>query len=56
MRLKVSADKLELRQSYIPALFPYLVGPLMTNGVVSTFALGILSDGLTGIVVAERGR
>jgi replication factor C subunit 1 len=34
MRLKTSADKLELRQSYIPALFPYIVKPLMTNGVV----------------------
>lgn len=35
MRLKVSADKLELRQSYIPALFPYLIKPLMVSGVVS---------------------
>jgi hypothetical protein len=34
MRLKVSSDKLELRQSYIPALFPYVVKPLMDEGVV----------------------
>ncbi|KAI0092881.1 DNA replication factor C, large subunit [Irpex rosettiformis] len=33
MRLKTSADKIELRQSYIPALFPYIVRPLMDNGV-----------------------
>ncbi|KAI0337342.1 DNA replication factor C, large subunit [Trametopsis cervina] len=33
MRLKTSADKLELRQSYIPALFPYIVKPLMDEGV-----------------------
>lgn len=48
MRLKVSADKLELRQSYVPALFPYLVKPLMTNGVVSRFIsmLGFLSMSL----------
>ncbi|PSR83153.1 hypothetical protein PHLCEN_2v5802 [Hermanssonia centrifuga] len=32
MRLKVSADKSELRHSYIPALFPYLVKPLMDQG------------------------
>ncbi len=35
MRLKTSADKIELRQSYIPALFPYVVKPLMDSGVVS---------------------
>lgn len=34
MRLKVSSDKQELRQSYIPALFPYIVKPLMDDGVV----------------------
>ncbi|KAI0689101.1 DNA replication factor C large subunit [Cytidiella melzeri] len=33
MRLKTSADKLQLRQSYIPALFPFIVKPLMTTGV-----------------------
>lgn len=37
MRLKVSADKLELRQSYLPSLFPYVVKPLMDQGVVSGF-------------------
>ena len=35
LRLKVSSDKLELRQSYIPALFPYVIKPLMDEGVVS---------------------
>ena len=35
MRLKVSADKLELRQSYLPSLFPYIVQPLMDQGAVS---------------------
>ena len=34
MRLKASADKLELRQSYLPAMFPHLVQPLMERGVV----------------------
>lgn len=34
MRLKLSADKLEVRQSYIPALFPYVVKPLMDEGAV----------------------
>ncbi|EKM58972.1 uncharacterized protein PHACADRAFT_157248 [Phanerochaete carnosa HHB-10118-sp] len=33
MRLKVSSDRHELRQSYIPALFPYVVKPLMDEGV-----------------------
>ncbi|KAF8075799.1 replication factor RFC1 C terminal domain-containing protein [Lyophyllum atratum] len=32
MRLKVSGDKAEIRQSYIPALFPHLVKPLMDEG------------------------
>ncbi|TFK71392.1 DNA replication factor C, large subunit [Pluteus cervinus] len=32
MRLKVSGDKSEIRQSYIPALFPHLVKPLMDEG------------------------
>lgn len=32
MRLKVSGDKLEIRQSYLPALFPHIVTPLMDNG------------------------
>ncbi|KZT38716.1 DNA replication factor C, large subunit [Sistotremastrum suecicum HHB10207 ss-3] len=32
MRLKVSGDKVEIRQHYIPALFPRLVMPLMESG------------------------
>ncbi|KAI6149861.1 replication factor RFC1 C terminal domain-containing protein [Pisolithus tinctorius] len=32
MRLKVSGDKVEIRQSYVPALFPFLVKPLVTDG------------------------
>ncbi|KAJ7638310.1 hypothetical protein FB45DRAFT_1023114 [Roridomyces roridus] len=32
MRLKVSGDKSEIRQSYIPALFPHIVQPLMDVG------------------------
>lgn len=32
MRLKVSGDKHEIRQSYIPALFPHIVKPLMDVG------------------------
>ncbi|KAF8959445.1 replication factor RFC1 C terminal domain-containing protein [Flammula alnicola] len=32
MRLKVSGDKTEIRQSYIPALFPHIIQPLMDVG------------------------
>ncbi|KAJ7723446.1 replication factor RFC1 C terminal domain-containing protein [Mycena maculata] len=32
MRLKVSGDKSEIRQSYLPALFPHIVRPLMDVG------------------------
>ncbi|TFK53303.1 DNA replication factor C, large subunit [Heliocybe sulcata] len=32
MRLKVSGDKSEIRQSYIPALYPVIVKPLMDVG------------------------
>ncbi|KAL1723420.1 replication factor RFC1 C terminal domain-containing protein [Schizophyllum commune] len=32
MRLKVSGDKPEIRQSYIPHLFPHIVQPLMDEG------------------------
>ncbi|PCH41743.1 DNA replication factor C large subunit [Wolfiporia cocos MD-104 SS10] len=32
MRTKVSGDKTEIRQSYIPALFPHVVKPLMDIG------------------------
>lgn len=35
MRLKVSSDKAEIRQSYVPALFPYIVRPLVDEGAVS---------------------
>ncbi len=34
MRLKVSGDKSEIRQSYIPALFPHIVRPLADEGSV----------------------
>jgi len=37
MRLKVSGDKSEIRQSYIPALFPHIVKPLIDVGVVCSF-------------------
>ena len=37
MRLKVSGDKSEIRQSYIPALFPHIVKPLIDVGVVRSF-------------------
>ena len=37
MRLKVSGDKLEIRQHYIPALFPHVVKPLIDEGAVSPF-------------------
>jgi len=32
MRLKVSGDKTEIRQHYLPALFPYIVKPLADDG------------------------
>jgi replication factor C subunit 1 len=35
MRLKVSGDKSEIRQSYIPALYPSIVQPLIDEGSVS---------------------
>ena len=38
MRLKVSGDKPEIRQYYIPALFPRIVKPLMEAGVVRCFS------------------
>ena len=34
MRLKVSGDRNEIRQSYVPALFPHIVTPLIANGAV----------------------
>lgn len=35
MRLKVSGNKAEIRQSYLPALFPHIVKPLIDDGAVS---------------------
>jgi len=35
MRLKVSGDRREIRQSYLPTLFPRLVEPLQERGAVS---------------------
>lgn len=34
MRLHVSGNKAEIRQSYIPAMFPYIVKPLIAEGAV----------------------
>lgn len=42
MRLKVSGDKNEIRQSYVPALFPHIVQPLIDRGAVST-SISVLS-------------
>lgn len=36
MRLKVSGDKGEIRQSYLPAFYPFVVQPLIANGAVRT--------------------
>ena len=35
MRMKVSGDKPEIRQNYLPALFPHIVQPLVDDGAVS---------------------
>ncbi|KAJ8591861.1 DNA replication factor C, large subunit [Rhizopogon salebrosus TDB-379] len=35
MRLKVSGDKHEIRQSYIPALYPHVVKPLIDRGAAA---------------------
>ncbi|KAG2153508.1 purine nucleotide binding protein [Suillus bovinus] len=35
MRLKVSGDKHEIRQSYIPALYPHIVKPLIDEGAAA---------------------
>jgi hypothetical protein len=37
MRLKVSGDKSEIRQSYLPALFPHIVRTLIDIGAVRVF-------------------
>lgn len=44
MRLKVSGDKTEIRQSYLPALFPYIVKPLVDDGSVGFAPLSSLSS------------
>ncbi|KAJ8595655.1 hypothetical protein M405DRAFT_321458 [Rhizopogon salebrosus TDB-379] len=35
MRVKVSGDKHEIRQSYIPALYPHIVQPLIDRGAAA---------------------
>lgn len=44
MRLKVSGDKTEIRQSYLPGLFPCIVKPLVDDGSVgySLFSSDVL--------------
>lgn len=42
MRLKVSGDKSEIRQSYLPALFPHIVKPLIDVGAVCLFPFSLL--------------
>jgi hypothetical protein len=42
MRLKVSGDKHEIRQSYIPALYPHVVKPLIDRGAVGLERLRFL--------------
>ncbi|KZT74614.1 DNA replication factor C, large subunit, partial [Daedalea quercina L-15889] len=39
MRLHVSGDKAEIRQSYIPAMFPYVVRPLIDEGASAVEAV-----------------
>lgn len=43
MRLKVSGDKNEIRQSYIPALYPHIVKPLIDNGAVRVLFLTLIA-------------
>ena len=47
MRLKVSGDKSEIRLSYLPAMFPLIVKPLMEQGSVRPSRLSARSR-LTG--------
>lgn len=35
MRLKISGDRMDIRQSYLPALAPHIISPLMDKGAVS---------------------
>ena len=37
MRLKVSGDKTEIRLSYLPAMFPLIVEPLIDQGSVGIY-------------------
>ncbi|KAI6104438.1 hypothetical protein EDD16DRAFT_1638099 [Pisolithus croceorrhizus] len=41
MRLKVSGDEVEIRQSYVPVLFLHLVKPLVADGSVSPVLGGL---------------
>jgi replication factor C subunit 1 len=49
MRLKVSGDKSEIRLSYLPAMFPLIVKPLMEQGSVRSSCLSarnrLMGDG-----------
>lgn len=56
MRLKVSGDKSEIRQSYIPALFPHLVQPLVERGVVCFFPFICHNVCHLTVLVVERCR
>ena len=51
MRLKVSGDKSEIRQMYIPALFPHIIKPLTDDGAVSAlFAIVLLEQILMALL------
>src|ERR1700722_2941517 len=43
MRLKASGDKSEIRQSYLPALFPHIVEPLIDEGAVRIISCCLFS-------------
>jgi len=53
MRLKVSGDKSEIRLSYLPAMFPLVVKPLMEQGSVRSSRLSAC-DQLMGDVSERR--
>lgn len=54
MRLKVLGDKVEIRQSYVPALFAHIVKPLVDEGAVSVVIVSSMFRLLT-IFLAEYG-
>ena len=54
MRLKVSGDKTEIRQSYIPALFPFIVKPLIEDGPVGFVQLDSRVSFIHPTVVGRR--